>query len=83
MGDNIPDANEVESILHANLYNVEVNKSDHADGVRVSAHPAEAGQLFETFRTEGLDFEASRVGEHIVAHVEAEEAEILGELFTK
>ena len=80
MGDNIPDAREVENALNANLHNVEVEDSDHADGLRVSAHPKEAGQLFQTFREEGIEFESSRVGGHIVAHVEAEQRDTLGKL---
>jgi len=81
MGDNIPDARDVENALNQNLHNVEVESSDHADGLRVSAHPAEAGKLFRTLREESIEFEASRVGEHIVAHVEAEQSTGLNNLF--
>lgn len=81
MGDTIPDAREVENALNNNLNNVEVENSEHADGIRVSAHPAEAGQFFETLRTEGVEFDASRVGGHIVAHIEADVGDSLADLF--
>ena len=80
MVEEIPDARDVENALNNNLHNVEVEDSDHAGGLRVSAHPAEAGQFFETLREEGIDFEASRVGGHIVAHIEAEQDDGLAEL---
>ena len=50
------DAREVENALNNNLNNVEVEDSDHAGGLRVSAHPAEAGQLFETFRENNIEY---------------------------
>jgi nitrate reductase NapAB chaperone NapD len=81
MGDNIPDAREVENALNNNLNNVEVENSDHAGGLRVSAHPAEAGRFFETLREEGIEFDASRVGGHIVAHIEANKQDTLADLF--
>jgi hypothetical protein len=81
MGDNIPDAREVENALNNNLNNVEVENSDHAGGLRVSAHPAEAGKFFETLREEGIEFDASRVGGHIVAHIETDVGNSLPDLF--
>lgn len=82
MAQDIPDARDVESALNSKLHNVEVEDSDHANGLRVSAHPAEAGKLFQTFREEGIEFDASRVGGHIVAHIEAEQNDGLGPLFS-
>lgn len=63
------------------LRTAETETSDLADGIRVAVHEDEAGQFFATMRRNNFDAQSRRVGETIVAHIEAEQEEGLGSLF--
>jgi hypothetical protein len=59
----------------------EFETSDLADGIRVSVHESEAGDFFRTLRVLEFDAESKRIGETLVAHIEAEKSNSLAELF--
>jgi hypothetical protein len=72
---------DVLDALDSNLDTAEVNRSDLANGVRVAVDAAEAGLFYKSLRELDADFNSRRVGDSIVAHIEAEEGDLLRELF--
>jgi len=72
--------NEVRNAL-GHLSTVEVQTSDLSNGVRVALSEDEAGQFFKAVRINGLDATSKRLGDSIVAHIEAEKSGGLGDLF--
>lgn len=75
------DTGDVRNALEEQLTTVETENSDLADGIRATVPESEAGAFFRTMRINGFDFSAKRLGDAIVAHIEAEEEEGLGALF--
>jgi hypothetical protein len=65
----------------SHLSTAETETSDLAGGIRVAASDSEAGQFFKTLRTNGFDYTAKRLGDSLVANIEAEESRGLGDLF--
>lgn len=72
---------EVTRTLKSNLDTVETQDTDLGSGVRATVSESEAGDFFRTLRIEGYDFNSRRLGDTIVAHIEAEEQSSLATLF--
>lgn len=70
--------NDVRDAL-GHLSTVEINDSDLVDGVQVALHEEEAGEFFKQVRQNDFEAESKRIGENIVAHIEARKG--LGEIF--
>jgi len=65
----------------AHIDGVETETSGLADGIRVAVPDSAAGEFFKTIRVRGFNAQSKRLGETIVAHIEAEESRGLGDLF--
>lgn len=78
------EANELIKTLNDELYNIETERSDVVDAVRVTVPEEQIGQFYQLSRIEGFDATAKRHGNALVAHIEADmdDQSGLGELFS-
>lgn len=67
----------------ASVANANIDEID-ADGpyAQVAVSDKQTGAFFKTLRTNDFDFDAKRLGDRLVAHIEIEEEEGLGQLFS-
>ncbi len=72
--DDVRDA--LDSLSTANF-----NTSAYDDGIQVTLSESEAGQFFKTIRINGFEAQTKRLGDSLVARIEAEESGGLGDLF--
>ena len=63
------------------LSTVNFDSMVYEDGIQVTLSESEAGQFFKTIRIEGFDAQTKRLGNSLVARIEAEESGGLGDLF--
>jgi hypothetical protein len=76
------DAKNLIQTLNDNLYNIETERSELADGVRVTVPEEQIGKFMRLKRVEGFDARSKRVGDTIVSHIPANlDDKGLGELF--
>lgn len=77
------EAKELIQTLNGNLYNIETERSDLADGVRVTIPEEQIGQFMRLKRVEGFDATTKRLGDTLVAHIPAnlDDQTALGKLF--
>lgn len=73
--------NDVKAAF-SNVANANIDEVD-ADGLvaEVTVSDKQTGHFFKTLRTNGFDYNAKRLGNRLVAHIEVEEEEGLGDLF--
>jgi hypothetical protein len=77
----MPKTKDVKRAFRA-VPNAHVNEVD-SDGLyaQVTVSEKQAGRFFQTLRTNDFEFDAKRLGSNLVAHIEVEEPEGLGQLF--
>jgi hypothetical protein len=63
------------------LSTVNFDSSVYDDGIQVTLNESEAGLFFKTIRVNGFEAESKRLGDSLVARIEAEESGGLGDLF--
>jgi len=63
------------------LSTVNFDSMVYEDGIQVTLSESEAGQFFKTIRVNGFDAQTKRLGNSLVARIEAEESGGLGDLF--
>jgi hypothetical protein len=65
------------------LSTVEFETSDNANGVRVAVAEEDIGHFWQAVRVNNLQgaTTSKRIGDSLVAHIEAEESNSLGDLF--
>ena len=72
---------DVRDALKANLSSVETENTELGRGLRAVVAEDEIGAFYGLMRREGFEFSSKRLGDTIVAHIEAEEEQGLGQLF--
>jgi len=63
------------------LSTVNFDSMVYEDGIQVTLSESEAGQFFKTIRVNGFEAQTKRLGNSLVARIEAEESGGLGDLF--
>lgn len=80
MSNDTPTTGDVRSTLNANLNSVEVTDSTLGGGVQATVSEQEIGQFYRTMRQNDYEFSSRRLGDTLVAQIEAEEQSGLGGL---
>jgi len=63
------------------LSTVNFDSMVYEDGIQVTLSESEAGQFFKTIRVNGFEAQTKRLGNSLVARIEAEKSGGLGDLF--